>query len=72
MQGPEQLPDEGQTIKTHVGTGLSNPTKVKAKVTYVDSDNVQYEVLSIIEEGDADPSVGENFGADANGFFWEV
>lgn len=72
MKGPEQLPDEGQTIKTHVGTGLNNPTKVKAKVTYVDDENVQYEILSIVDDGDRDVTIGDTYGGDADGFFWEA
>jgi len=72
MQRPEQLPDEGDTILTHVGTGLSSPTKVKAKVHGVYDDQITYEVLSILDDGERDPDVGERYGADIDGFLWET
>lgn len=72
MEGPEQLPSEGEEIKTYVGTGLANPSKVKAKVKGVRDDQISFETLEIIEQGDGDTEVGEIYGADPDGFFWET
>ena len=72
MKGPEQLPDEGQVIKTDVGTGLSSTTKVKAEVTGISSGQIAYKVIDIIDEGDTVPDEGEIFGSDTDGFIWET
>lgn len=73
MQGPDQLPDEGQTVTTYVGTGLKKGTKVKAKVHGVHDDQIAFEVLEIIEEGSGgNAEIGDRYGADPNGFYWEI
>lgn len=72
MKGPDQLPSEEDVIRTYVGTSLERPTKVEVEVRSVDEEQITFEILDVVGFGSEEPTEGQMFASDVDGFMWEA
>lgn len=72
MQGPNQLPNEGELVKTFVGIGHKKLAHVLAEIKSLDGGTVEFEVNEVLSEGSVEVELGAVYEIEIEDFMWAV